>query len=176
MTLTTNNHQLTTLLPAAKLLNAHGLKGAIKAKIMLEHPEFMVGHTLSTSREGLTLTVTKVQAASSGRGRDNAILHLKESTTRESAEALGGVMVYLPKELVPPPPEGEVYLRDLVGKPVLKPDGTPAGTVKSIMDNPAHPILELETGQLVPAHPEFIGDLAASHLVLTETGLSVWEI
>lgn len=163
---------MTNLIPAAKLLMPHGLKGAIKAKIMLEHPAFLVGHTLPTSREGLTLTVTRIQDAPQNRH----IVHLKESASREDAEALGGVMVYLPKALVPPAPEGEVYLMDLVGKAMVKPDGSPAGTVVAVLENPAHPLLELDGGQLVPAHPEFIEDLRADKLALNELGLEVWAL
>lgn len=159
-------------LPAARLLMPHGLKGAIKAKMMLAHPEFMVGHALPTSREGLTLTVTKIQDAPQNR----VILHVKESSRREDAEALGGVVIYLPKELVPPAPEGEVYFMDLVGRTVHKPDGASAGKVKAVLDNPAHPILELSGGQLIPVHVQFLENLTANPLVLTDMGLAALEL
>ncbi|MFZ2587792.1 MAG: hypothetical protein WAZ18_06730 [Alphaproteobacteria bacterium] len=163
---------MTDNLPAFRLLMAHGLKGAIKAKFMLEHPQFVVGHTLPTSREGLTLTVERIQDAPQNRH----IVHVKESVRREDAEALGGVVVYLPKALIPPPPVGEVYLMELVGKPVVLPDGTAAGTVAAVLENPAHPLMELEGGKLIPAHTHFVEDLMASPLVLTEMGEAVYRM
>lgn len=154
------------LIPAAILLGPHGLKGAVKAKGQLENPDHLKGKTLPTSREGLTLTVTRWQEAA----RNQWILQFKETQKREDAETLHGVTLYLPKDALPPAKEGEVYFMDLVGRPVSDITGKPVGKVTAVLDTKAHPLLELENGKLIPAHGEFIDDLAATPLQLTEIG------
>jgi 16S rRNA processing protein RimM len=158
---------------AAYLLDAHGLKGGVKTKCLLENPQVLVGKTLpAVSRDGerkVMLTVTKVQPGPRGA----IMMHFKESTRREDAEALKGLALLLPKDEIPPPPEGEVYFMDLVGRAVVGPDGVAFGKVVAVLDSPAQALLELEGGALVPVHGEFVEDLTASPLVLTEMGVAV---
>lgn len=158
---------------AAYLLDAHGLKGGVKAKALMENPSVLVGKTLqAVSRDGSrsqTLTVTKVQPGPRGA----TMFHFKESNRREDAEALKGLALLLPKAEIPPAPEGEVYFMDLVGRVVVGPDGQKVGKVVNVLDAPAQSLLELDSGALVPVHGEFIEDLEAKVLVLTEMGLQV---
>lgn len=161
------------MIEAAYLLGAHGLKGGVKAKALLAHPETMVGKALkAVSRDGAreeTLTVTKVNPGPRGA----TMIHFAEVTRREGAEALKGLALLLPKVDIPPAPEGEVYFMDLVGRAVVGPDGGAIGTVTGVMDAPAQALLELDSGALVPVHGEFIEDIAASPLVLTAMGMAV---
>lgn len=163
---------MTDLIPAAKLLMPHGLKGAIKAKLLLDDADHLLGHALPTSREGLSLTVTRVQTAT----QNKHILHLKEATSREQAEGLGGVTLFITRAMLPALPDGEVYYADMVGRAVTRVDGTSAGHVVAVIDNPAHPLLELDGGQLIPLHGEFLHNIAATPLVLTEMGEQVLAI
>jgi 16S rRNA processing protein RimM len=161
---------------AAYLLDAHGLKGGVKAKALMEHPETLVGKTLqAVSRDGnrsQTLNVTKVQPGPRGA----TMFHFKESNRREDAEALKGLALLLPKNEIPPAPEGEVYFMDLVGRDVVGPDGAVIGKVVAVLDAPAQSLLELDNGALVPVHGEFILSIEDSPLVLTEMGLEVVKI
>lgn len=161
---------------AAYLLDAHGLKGGVKAKALMEHPETLVGKTLqAVSRDGArreTLTVTKVSPGPRGA----TMIHFKESNRREDAEALKGLALLLPKAEIPPAPEGEVYFMDLVGRAVVGPAGEAIGKVVAVMDMPAQALLELDSGALVPIHGEFILSIDETPLVLTEIGLQVVNI
>jgi 16S rRNA processing protein RimM len=66
--------------------------------------------------------------------------------TREDVEPLHGLV--LRAEPVDDPDVW--FVHDLIGKPVVRADGTPVGTCVSVVDNPAHDLLELDDGQLVP--------------------------
>lgn len=66
--------------------------------------------------------------------------------TREDVEPLHGLA--LRAEPVEDPDVW--FVHDLVGKPVVLADGTPVGTCTAVVDNPAHDLLELDDGQLVP--------------------------
>jgi 16S rRNA processing protein RimM len=43
-----------------------------------------------------------------------------------------------------------LWVHEMIGSVVVGIDGTPYGTCVSVIDNPAHPIIELDTGGLVP--------------------------
>jgi len=77
------------------------------------------------------------------------VLSLAGITDRSSAEALAGLDVYVEKDDLVPPGEDAWYVDDLVGINVIA-SGRTIGTVKEILDNPAHEILNitrLEGGQ-----------------------------
>ncbi|MFM8826326.1 MAG: ribosome maturation factor RimM, partial [Actinomycetota bacterium] len=44
-----------------------------------------------------------------------------------------------------------VWVHDLVGSRVVTADGTGVGTCVAVVQNPAHDLLELDSGALVPA-------------------------
>ncbi|MFM9112537.1 MAG: ribosome maturation factor RimM, partial [Actinomycetota bacterium] len=46
---------------------------------------------------------------------------------------------------------GVVWVHELIGARVVGVDGTTHGTCVAVVDNPAHPILELDSGALVPS-------------------------
>jgi 16S rRNA processing protein RimM len=43
-----------------------------------------------------------------------------------------------------------LWVNDVIGTEVVEVDGTRRGRVVSVLENPAHDILELDTGALVP--------------------------
>lgn len=91
--------------------------------------------------------------------------------SRDAAEALRGCELVVSRQEFPPPEEGEYYWVDLIGCEVLTPAGLPLGTVESVDDHGAHPLLRLrgEDGReriipFVEAHvPEV--DLASRRIV-----------
>lgn len=64
-------------------------------------------------------------------------------TTRNLAEALRGKPVFVPSSLVPEPEE-DTDDWDITGYAVVDSDGTPIGTVLDVIENPAHPLLEVK--------------------------------
>ena len=66
--------------------------------------------------------------------------------SREDVEPLHGLV--LRAEPVEDPDVW--FVHDLIGKAVVLADGTEVGTCTSVVDNPAHDLLELDGGQLVP--------------------------
>ncbi len=67
--------------------------------------------------------------------------------TRDQAEALRGLRLYIPRERLPEPGEDEYYVTDLVGLDVLTPQGEPLGVVKSVHDFGAGDLLEIQPPQ-----------------------------
>lgn len=90
---------------------------------------------------------------------------------REEAAALKGMRLYVPREALPAPEEGEFYHADLLGLAAELRDGTPAGTVKAVLDASETAVLEVAAGRetvLVPFTSEAVPvvDLEAGRLVI----------
>ncbi len=69
---------------------------------------------------------------------------------RASALALRGAEVGVLRADFPPLPEGEYYWIDLIGCDLINVEGQALGTVVSMDDHGAHPILQTDTGVMVP--------------------------
>lgn len=68
-------------------------------------------------------------------------------TDRTAAEALTGRDMFA--EPIDDP--DAVWVRDLIGSIVVERDGTERGRCVAVIANPAHDLLELDSGALVPA-------------------------
>ena len=77
------------------------------------------------------------------------LVRFEEIADRTAAEAFSGRR--LSAEALPPrADEGGLYVHELVGALVVGVDGTEYGRCVSVLANPAHDILELDGGGLVP--------------------------
>ena len=85
---------------------------------------------------GLTLT--------GGRAEKSAVVgRAKEIATKEEADALRGLKLYVPRDRLPEPDEDEFYLTDLVGLEARDPEDAVLGTVKSVQNFGADDMLEI---------------------------------
>ena len=85
---------------------------------------------------GLTLTT--------GRPHKGALVaRASEIATREDAEALRGLQLFVPRDILPEPDEDEFYLADLIGLRVVDPDGDEIGRIKSVQNFGAGDLLEI---------------------------------
>ena len=75
--------------------------------------------------------------------KNGVVGRAKEIATREEADALRGLKLFIPRDRLPEPDEDEFYLTDLVGVEAREPDGTVLGTVKSVQNFGASDMLEI---------------------------------
>jgi len=61
--------------------------------------------------------------------------------------------------------EGEMWVHELIGSPVVDDDGVPRGTVIDVEANPAHDILVLDSGVLIPV--VFVSEFAEGRVVVS---------
>lgn len=84
---------------------------------------------------------------------------------RNSAEALRGEKIFLPRSSLPAPAEDEAWLEDLVGSEILLEDGTRIGRLDHLEFPAGQEIwaIKNDRGQeiLFPARPEFIASIDA---------------
>ena len=67
---------------------------------------------------------------------------------RDAADALRSKIVEA--EQLTEPPEGELWVHELIGSEVRDRSGVPLGHVVAVEANPAHDLLVLDGGRLVP--------------------------
>ena len=121
------------------IAGAFGVHGDVRLKSFTAHPEDIAAYgPLGTADGARAFTVTLTGQASNG-----LTARLSDVRTREQAEALRGVQLFVARDRLPALPDDEYYHADLVGLAVFDTGGAPLGTVKSVQNHGASDLLEL---------------------------------
>ena len=101
------------------------------------------------------------------------IAHLAGVSDRTGAEALKGAELYVERDRLPPPADGEFYHADLIGLAAFDPDGAPAGEIVAVVNYGAGDLLEVRfpgasTSEFVPFTEDCVPtvDIAAGRVVI----------
>lgn len=129
------------LLEIGHVAKAHGLKGDLVVSLLDTQSERLAPGLVVTAGER-ELTIERVQ-----RHQKRWIVHVAGVESREAAEELHGAPLRAP---APADHEPGLWVHRLVGMHVVTGDGRVCGTVEAVQANPAHDILALDTGALVP--------------------------
>lgn len=90
--------------------------------------------------------------------KDSFIVQIEHISDRDAAAALTGQQIAVAREALPPLPDGEYYLRDLLGLAVKTTTGDLLGVVKDIMESKTHDVLVVRTDagkeHLIPWLPD----------------------
>ncbi|MCB1159189.1 MAG: 16S rRNA processing protein RimM [Leptospiraceae bacterium] len=144
--------------------SAFGLQGEIKARYSGEilRTYKVPGTVYLGQKEGVNLR--KFRLLSKRNKAGFSIVRFEGIETREAAESLKGMKVFLPEADVPVLKKGEYYSFQIIGLKVSYDNKEiPGYTISDIMDNPAHPILLIQNGEteiLVPFVEKFVGELS----------------
>jgi len=127
------------LIQVGRVAGAFGVRGEVRITSFTAEPLALVDYkTLQREDGSVGLTLTAGRAAKGG-----IVVRAKEVETREQAEALRGLKLYIPRSQLPEPDEDEFYVTDLVGLAVVDPTGEPLGRVKAVQDFGAGDLLEI---------------------------------
>ncbi len=122
------------------IVAVHGVRGLVKVKPFTETPEALTAYGPLGDAAG----VRSWQATLKGLQKGNALLALSGVETREAAEALKGLELYVPRDSLPEPAEEEVFYHDdLLGLAVEDGDGQVLGQVLSVQNFGAGDLLEV---------------------------------
>lgn len=120
----------------------HGLRGEVTVVLVTNRPERTVpGAVMFAGNRELVVAAVRPH-------RDEWIVAFEGVATREEAEALRGSILH------GDPLAGddrELWVHELVGSEVRDTTGRVLGRVRTVEQNPAHDLLVLEDGTLVPA-------------------------
>jgi 16S rRNA processing protein RimM len=118
----------------------HGVRGELRVKSYTQDPGTIGAYGSLTDKTGraiFTLAATRVT-------RDRMlVVRLAGVDSREDAEKLTGVELFVTREQLPPLPEGEFYHDDLVGLEALTEGGERLGRVVALHNFGAGDILEV---------------------------------
>jgi 16S rRNA processing protein RimM len=123
----------------ARIGAAHGVRGEVKLWTFTEDP-LAVKHygPLATKDGARQFEVTHAREA-----KGHLVATLKGIATREDAERLNGLELYIAREKLPATDEDEYYHADLIGLAAVTPANEPLGRVIAIHNFGAGDIIEI---------------------------------
>lgn len=129
------------LILVGRVAGAFGVRGEVRITSFTAEPAALVDYKALLREDGSpALTLTSGRAAKGG-----VVARAQEIETREQAEAVRGLRLYIPRAVLPEPEdEDEFYVADLVGLSVVDREGEALGRVRSVRDFGAGDLLEIE--------------------------------
>jgi 16S rRNA processing protein RimM len=127
----------------ARIGAAHGVRGAVKLWTFTEDP-------LAVNRYGPLMTkdgTRQFEVTHAREAKDHLVATLKGVTTREDAELLNGIELYIAREKLPATDDDEYYHADLIGLAAVNAADEPIGRVIAIHDFGAGTIIEIAPPQ-----------------------------
>jgi 16S rRNA processing protein RimM len=118
----------------------HGVRGEVRVRSFTAEAAALGAYGPLQDENGRTFEVVSVRPA-----KEVSIVRIKGVATREEAEALNGVALFIERSALPPDlEEEEFYHADLIGLAVRDEEGAEVGTVVAIHDFGAGDILEVK--------------------------------
>jgi 16S rRNA processing protein RimM len=123
----------------ARIGAAHGVRGAVKLWTFTEDPFAVQEYGPLMTKDGARqFEVTHVREA-----KDHLVATLKGIATREDAERLNGLELYVSRDKLPETDEDEYYHADLIGLAAVNAADEPLGRVVAIHNFGAGDIIEI---------------------------------
>jgi 16S rRNA processing protein RimM len=123
----------------ARIGGAHGVRGAVKLWTFTQDPLAVQRYGPLATKDGARqFEVTHARPA-----KDHLVATFKGVTTRDEAERLNGIELYVAREKLPATDEDEFYHADLVGLMAVTAADAPLGRVVAIHNFGAGDIIEI---------------------------------
>jgi len=130
---------MSALVCVARIGAAHGVRGAVKLWTFTADPFAVKQYGPLATKDGTRqFEVTQAREA-----RDHLVASFKGVTTREEAERLNGIELYVGRDRLPATDEGEYYHADLIGLAAVTAADEPIGRVFAIHNFGAGDIIEI---------------------------------
>jgi 16S rRNA processing protein RimM len=123
----------------ARIGAAHGVRGAVKLWTFTEDPLAVKRYGPLTTKDGSR----QFEVATAREAKGHLVATLKGVATREEAERLNGLELYIAREKLPATDEDEYYHADLNGLAAVNAAGEPLGRVTAIHNFGAGDIIEI---------------------------------
>jgi 16S rRNA processing protein RimM len=127
----------------ARIGAAHGVRGAVKLWTFTEDPLAVQHYGPLFTKDG----ARSFEIATAREAKGHLVAALKGIATREAAERLNGVELYIAREKLPATDRGEYYHADLIGLAAVDAADQPLGRVIAIHNFGAGDIIEIAPPQ-----------------------------
>lgn len=131
------------LICVGAIAGAFGVRGEVRLKSYTAEPEAIEDYNPLQTEDGRLFDVGVLRAIKNG-----LAVRLSDVATKEQADALKGLKLYVPRDRLPSLPDDEYYHADLIGLEVYDTGGTLLGQVKSVQNHGAGDLLEVLGGGL----------------------------
>ncbi|OKO76104.1 ribosome maturation factor RimM [Bradyrhizobium sp. NAS96.2] len=127
----------------ARIGAAHGVRGAVRLWTFTEDPLAVKDYGPLMTKDGTRqFEVTHAREA-----KDHLVVTLTGVATRDDAERLNGLELYVPRDRLPDTDDGEYYHTDLIGLAAVTTAEQPLGKVIAIHNFGAGDIIEIAPPQ-----------------------------
>src|SRR6195952_2863590 len=109
----------------ARIGAAHGVRGAVKLWTFTEDPLAVKQYGPLTTKDG----ARQFEFATAREAKVHLVATLKGIATREEAERLNGIELYIAREKLPATDDDEYYHADLIGLAAVSAANEPIGRV-----------------------------------------------
>jgi 16S rRNA processing protein RimM len=123
----------------ARIGAAHGVRGAVKLWTFTEDPLAVMSYGALVTKDG----ARSFEVATAREAKGHLVATLKGIATREDAERLNGVELYIARDKLPATEQGEYYHADLIGLAAVNAAGESLGRVIAIHNFGAGDIIEI---------------------------------
>jgi 16S rRNA processing protein RimM len=121
---------------------AHGVRGDVYVVLITDRVERLApGARLFAGAQWLTVAESRQQ-------QQRWLVHFEGVADRTAAEKLTSLVLLA--EPIEDDQDDGLWVHDLIGSRVVDQQGVDRGMCVAVLDNPAHDLLELDTGALVP--------------------------
>ena len=127
------------LICVGAIAGAFGVHGEVRLKSYTADPEAIEDYNPLTTEDGSrSFDVGILRPIKNG-----LAVRLSTVTSKEQADALKGVKLFVPRDRLPSLPDDEFYHTDLIGLDVFDTGGTGLGRVKAVLNHGAGDLLEI---------------------------------
>ncbi|MBM9594199.1 ribosome maturation factor RimM [Roseitranquillus sediminis] len=116
-----------------------GVRGEVRLKSFTAEPEAIASYAPVTSGDGRAFDLRITRPIKGG-----FAARLSGIDSKEAADALRGVRLYVPRERLPALPDDEFYHADLIGLDVLDTGGARLGRVRAVLNYGAEDLIEVQ--------------------------------
>jgi 16S rRNA processing protein RimM len=127
----------------ARIGAAHGVRGAVKLWTFTEDPLAVKAYGPLLTKDG----ARSFEVASAREAKGHLVATLKGVGSREDAERLNGIELYIARDKLPATEENEYYHADLIGLAAVTSANEPLGRVIAIHNFGAGDIIEIAPPQ-----------------------------
>ncbi|KPF91310.1 ribosome maturation factor RimM [Rhodopseudomonas sp. AAP120] len=123
----------------ARIGAPHGVRGAVRLWSFTADPFAVTDYGPLSTKDG----TRSFEIATAREAKDHLVVTLKGVTTRDEAERLNGLELYVPRDALPPTEDDEYYHADLIGLAAVTTAGEPLGRVVALHNFGAGDIIEI---------------------------------
>jgi 16S rRNA processing protein RimM len=153
----------------------HGVRGELRLRSFTQFPEDVAAYGPLESENG----AQRFEIEALRPAKDHFVARVKGVADRNAAERLTNLLLYVPRDRLPPPDDDEFYYADLVGLEAVTEGGAPLGVVKAVHNFGAGDLLEIAPessgdSMLIPFNDDAVPsiDMAARRMVVIPPVLS----